>query len=303
MSPRYIAQVPASTSNCGPGFDTLGIALSLYNFVSVEACGGVGPQWRGEGPLPPRTLAMARDCAEALAATTGREVPAFAFDCWGEVPPARGLGSSATVRCGLLAGLNALLGAPLSRETLAGLAARLDGAADGVGATFFGGFCVSRMDPALGRYAGTVRFPVGEQVGFAAVSPAIEVNTPEARKVLPEALPFAEVTQTTASLAWMVAAFAQGRPELLRGAVLDYIHEPARMRLTPYVQETVTAGCAAGAWAGWLSGSGSTVVCVGPAERTSAVAQAMVAIYRRARIDARFFALRADNHGLTVRPE
>lgn len=292
-------QVPGSTSNCGPGFDTLGIALTLHNFLEVEL--RPGAQIVGRGAVPPRTLEMARETAAAFAREAGlRAVPAFEFEVWGEVPPARGLGSSATVRCGLVAALNALLGEPLEQHALIRLCSRLDGAPDGVAACVQGGFCVSRLDPVHREYQGSVRFELPQDAAFVVVSPATEVLTEVQRAALPRELPFDDAVRTLNSLAFVVSAFATGRYELLRDNVTDVLHQPYRERLCPFTQEAIRAGTSSGAYAGWLSGSGSSVCCMGPAAAAIDIGKAMMSVFQQNGVHARLYKLRADNQGIRI---
>jgi len=296
----YTAQVPASSSNCGPGFDTLSVALSLYNFVELTPADGLAISWAGEGSVPGSTLYMVEETAAAFFKTAQRPEQGFSFDIWGEVPMARGLGSSATIRSGLLAALNHWQGSPLDRDTLVRLGTALDHAPDGISASFHGGFCVSRVDPQTGAYRETARFAVPPELSFVVVSPAIQVLTGKAREILPAEVPFNDAVRSLNSLAWLVAAFASGHYERLRGAVTDFIHQPYRMKLTPFVEEAIAAGRAAGAYDGWLSGSGSSVLCVCPAESALDVSKAMGGIYFANGIDNRVFQLKVDNNGLRV---
>ena len=133
-------RIPATTANLGPGYDCLGIALSLSNRLTVR-------RKALETDVPPESFhsgdAMAAEAAEAFFMEAG--LPPFPF-CWnieGEVPRSRGLGSSVTVRLGLLAGLNALSGAPLSTPTLFELCAKLEGHPDNAAPAAFGGFTVA----------------------------------------------------------------------------------------------------------------------------------------------------------------
>src|SRR5690606_38288031 len=109
-------RVPASTSNCGAGFDSLGLALALYNRVSLARCNGTTP--RAARAEDARALEMAVDTAKAFYRATKVEPRGFLFRIEGDVPPARGLGSSVTVIAGVLAGLDALCGTQLSRHAL-----------------------------------------------------------------------------------------------------------------------------------------------------------------------------------------
>ena len=140
-----IVQAPASTSNCGPGFDTLSIALSLYNFIRLSE--------RSDGQICPveniqeGTQMMVEEASLSFAATAGLDVKGFNYEIWGEVPEARGLGSSSTIRAAIVAGLNKLHDEPLDQEGMIRLTTRLDNAPDNACAAFAGGFCIARTDP------------------------------------------------------------------------------------------------------------------------------------------------------------
>src|SRR5476651_1496034 len=106
MSESVTIQVPASTANLGPGYDCLGVALQVYNHVTVTRGG------------TPSTAAMASAVAEKFFAGAGIDPFLFSWKITGEVPRSRGLGSSVTVRLGLLHGLNELAGKLLSARAL-----------------------------------------------------------------------------------------------------------------------------------------------------------------------------------------
>jgi len=298
--PPVLIQVPASTSNCGPGFDTLGIALSLYNFVrlSPRDDGAV----RGVSAELQVALPMVEEATYGFAQVAGLEPGGFDFDIWGEVPRARGLGSSATIRGAVVAGLNELTGRPLDREGLIRLTAHLDNAADNACAAFAGGFCIARTHPETGGYREHVRFPLSEALTFVAVAPDYEVMTDDARQVLPERLPFKDAVRSANSLAFLVGVLASGDFARLEDAVDDCLHQPYREHLNPFGHEAIEAGRAAGAYCGWLSGSGSTVVCVCESEHAMAVGKAMHATYDAHGTGSRVHRLHADNAGLRVAP-
>lgn len=293
-----IVQIPASTSNCGPGFDTLSIALSLYNFVRVVlrqdlTINAVGVQ--GDS-----TQVMVAEVAQAFFLEAGLEPLGFDYDIWGEVPRARGLGSSSTVRAGIVAALNALTGNKLCQEAMIRLTARLDNAADNACAAFAGGFCIARTEPSDFSYREHVRFELPHSLVFMAVSPDYEVLTADSRLVLPRAIQFDDVVRSTNSLAFLVGVMVSGDFKRLDRAVSDFIHEPYREKLNPFGRESIEAGCHAGAYAGWLSGSGSTVVCVTEEAKALAVGAAMQSAYENSGIKARAFRLTADNRGLQL---
>ncbi len=293
-----IAQIPASTSNCGPGFDTLGVALSLYNFFQVdlredaeiEAASGADTVLQN----------MVQEAALAFYARSELPVRGFTYALWGEIPAARGLGSSASIRAGVVASLNRLFDNPLSTADLIALVSSLDHAPDNTCAAFAGGFCVARTDPETGAYREHLRFVLPESLVFVAVSPALEVRTSDSRGLLPQSLPFDDVVQSLNSLAFLVAAFASGDFSRLNGAVTDRIHQPYREALNPFAHEAIAAGAEAGGYTGWLSGSGSTVICIAPVRRALRVGDAMGEVFAQNQIQHRIHRLAADNRGLVV---
>src|SRR4029077_12264124 len=133
--PRRVQQVtvrvPASTSNLGPGFDCLGVALSLYNKITVS---------RGKGGA---VSGMVRDAARKFFATTQCKAFEFSCDIRGDIPIARGLGSSVTELHGVLHSLNQVAPTNLTRPYLFTLCAELEGNPDNSEPASFGGFTVA----------------------------------------------------------------------------------------------------------------------------------------------------------------
>src|SRR5258708_7965372 len=200
-------RVPGSTSNCGAGFDTLGLALTIYNHVTLtlrvnetdetdrtDGTGGVR--------VEPEQASDARATDLVTAAAIGffREshIPprGFRFCIKGDVPPARGLGSSATILVGVLAGLDALHGTRWSREQLAALGTAIEGNPENVCAGIFGGFTVSRCAPTAADYCNTIRVAVPAELRLVVVSPTMEMHTKESRGVLPATLPFGDAARS-----------------------------------------------------------------------------------------------------------
>lgn len=252
-------QVPATTANLGPGYDCLGIALQIYNQVTVR---------RGKGAAPASKMV-----AEAAGAFFQKaELPYFDFD-WsiqGEVPRSRGMGSSVTVRLGLLHGLNELCGKPLDSEALFQICAELEGHPDNAAPGAFGGFTVASHD---GKFA---RFEVSPELQFVLLIPNFEIATPDARRFLPDTLPHKHAVISAANACRITAAFASGNYELLRGAFVDYLHQPHRLPLIPFLNRTIEAAEQAGALGGFLSGSGSTIACL-TLSNAEGIAEAMLA--------------------------
>ena len=203
-------RVPASTSNLGPGFDCLGVALRLYNFVTVTR----NQKTKGD-PL-------IREAAQ-LFFRRARGANPFAFSCsvTGDVPKCRGLGGSATVRLGILHGLNLLAGEPLNRQQVFELAAELEGHPDNAAPAEFGGFTV-------GSASGLQRFTVSPRLKFVLLIPDLEISTRDARRLLPIRIPHSDAVKSCAAACTITAAMVSRDYEKLRGTFVDYIHQPYR---------------------------------------------------------------------------
>lgn len=269
-------RVPASTSNLGPGFDCLGVALRLYNDVTIS-------RDRRMSRVPPIVRSAAK-----LFFDSARVRP-FPFSCaiTDNVPRVRGLGSSATVRVGVLHGLNTLTGKPFNRRKIFELATRLENHPDNAAPATFGGFNV----------AGGVesqRFEVSPRLQFVLLIPNFEIATGSARRMLPDRLPRLAAVASCANACAITAAFASRKYGRLRGAFIDQLHQPYRKRLIPFFDDVIAAGERAGGLGGFLSGSGSTIICL-TMRSAGKVAAAMSQAARPT--GARILISPADNHG------
>lgn len=296
--PIVTVRVPGSTSNCGAGFDTLGLALQVHNRVTLVREDGESP--RPATSSDGRAQAMVETTAASFFAAARIRPFGFSYQIFGDVPPARGLGSSVTVIGGVLGGLNALSGVALSKHQLVSIATAIEGHPDNAAAGILGGFCVARCDATTGVYVDTVRVELPEELAFVATSPEVEMLTKESRGVLPATLPYFDAVKSINSAAYLVAALVSGEYERLRHGVADYMHEPYRLPRIPGGGAAIAAGVTAGAYTGWLSGSGSTVLCVAPRTSADAVAKAMQAAFTAVGVKSTARVLSADNAGLVV---
>jgi homoserine kinase len=271
-------KVPATTANIGPGFDCLGIALQIYNTVTVKKSPG--------GPAD----AFVSQAAEQFFRQSGAQPFEFQWKVTGSVPRSRGMGSSVTVRLGLLHGLNELTGNPLDADAIFELCAELEGHPDNAAPAAFGGFTIARPG-SLQRYR------VSRALEFALLIPDFEVATPDARRALPQTIPFKDAVLSSANACAIAGAFASRNYAKLAGCFTDRLHQPYREPLVPFLSAVIEAGVQAGAIGGWLSGSGSTIACLslGGIDR---VAAAMLAASGNP--GARVVTTRADNLGVRI---
>jgi homoserine kinase len=251
--------VPGTTANVGPGFDSFGIGLGVANKVTVSLK-------KSSLSHPP----IVSQAAGSFFLGSGLTPFDFSWKISGKVPQARGLGSSVTVRLGVLMGLNAIAGKPLSRDGLFRLCADLEGHPDNAAPAVYGGFTIARphLEP--------VRFFVASSLRFVLLVPDFEVSTLDARKVMPKSLGIADAAANAADAAVIASAFATKNYGLLRDSFGDRLHQPFREPLVPFLHRVIHAGEKEGALGGWLSGSGSTICCLSPDENSAAkIASAM----------------------------
>jgi homoserine kinase len=280
MQHHVTVRVPASTSNLGPGFDCLGVALRIHNDVTVS---------RGKaGKVAP----MARIAGQHFFKQAKLKPFPFTTTIEGNVPRSRGLGSSVTVRLGVLHGLNELASRPLERRQLFEICAELEGHPDNAAPACYGGFNVVR---GLHRQS----FTVAERLHFVLLIPDFEVATNEARRLLPARIDRLKAIENSRNACAITAAFASRDYPCLRGAFSDHLHQPFRKRLVPFLDHAIAAAESAGALGAFLSGSGSSIcaITLGSADK---VARAMMAASRSP--GARTIITAADNRGARVLP-
>lgn len=275
-------RVPGSTSNLGSGFDTLGLAVNLYNEVIVHT-----------DPSPHAVLVdMVAEAGKAFFRTAKVKPFRFGVSKTGDVPIARGLGSSAAYRAGVIASLNELSGAGLSKEQLLEMVTDLEGHPDNASPALLGGFTVSGR---TGKQVRCLRFSVSPKLKIIALIPEFRVETEEARRLVPQTFSKADTAHSLNRSALITAAISSKNYEALRGVFDDRLHQPYRKKLVPQLFDVICAGENAGAIGGFLSGSGSAIICLA-LERAEQVARAM----KRNLPNSEVKILRADNHGLRV---
>lgn len=292
-------RVPASTTNLGPGFDALGLALQLHNRIrlSLAASGlEVAVTGEGEGVLQLSERNLVFRAVRRLYEAVGRPVPGLRIELENAIPVSRGLGSSSTAIVGGLVTANVLLGEPLDREAVLRLAVAMEGHPDNVAPALLGGFQVTSL-----AEDGLVHLALPAPAGLRAVVciPDVAVSTHAARKVLPDTYSRADAVFNIGRVSLLVAALLTGRIETLAEAMQDRIHQPYRAPLVPGLAAAIEAALDAGAAGACLSGSGSTMLALTTGNEV-AVGEAMVAAVRAAGREARWMALEVDTEGAVI---
>jgi homoserine kinase len=220
------------------------------------------------------------------------------------IPRCRGLGSSATVRLGILLGLNQLSGKPLDRLTLFQLCAELEGHPDNAAPANFGGFTVVQNSASVSLARATreafavQRFDVTPRLYFVLLVPDLEIETARARRILPSKISRVAAVQNSANACTVTAAFASRDYEKMRGSFSDNLHQPFRAKLIQFLPRVIAAAERAGALGAFLSGSGSAIAAI-TLEAPEKMAAAMA---RAAAVPADTIITHADNRGAQVLP-
>ncbi|MFC5650101.1 homoserine kinase [Paenibacillus solisilvae] len=258
---RIIVKVPASTANLGPGFDTLGMALSLYAWIemSESASGETVIELHGDhlNGISTDKSNLIYKVAQMVFKEAGVTLPELNISMYSDIPLTRGLGSSASAIVGALVAANALVGGLLTDDKLFQMATELEGHPDNVGASLFGGIVVSAWD---GSQAAKVRIEPHGDLDVLVAIPAFQLSTEKARHALPSQITMKDAVFNLGSSSLLVAALASGQLELIPFAMRDKLHQPYRAALIPGMSEILDKATDYGALGAALSGAGPTLL-------------------------------------------
>lgn len=264
---RVNVRVPGSTTNLGPGFDSLGLALRIYSRISFDLL------QEPDDDIPP--IRLIGDSSD-LPGDESNLVWSVIKEKWNndtdklnrlkvtihtDVPRGRGLGSSTTAVLSALWAAKYLSGGDPERNKILDQAAEIEGHPDNAAASLLGGFVICGYQPG-GRKAVTQRLPWPEQWCPIVVVPQYPLSTSEARHVLPKRHSHSCVVRNVQNASLVVAAVANADDDALKAAMHDAIHEPYRAPLVPELPELRKK------IAGWpvlgcvLSGAGSSIFMV-----------------------------------------
>lgn len=296
-------RVPATTANLGSGFDTIGLALSLYNLYDVfdiDEPGAYRMEVIGEGSaeLSDPESNMIIKSYERACEEWGLLCPGFSLRCLNAIPLCRGLGSSSTAVAGGVMIANSFRKDPLPVEELIPLMVEIEGHPDNIVPACLGGFVVSGAGEGRLRY---VKLPPPPGDIFAVVAvPEVRVRTEDARNALPREVSLGDAVFTLNRAAILAASWAAGKWENLAWAMDDRLHQQFRAKLFPggeVILEKVKSvpGCLGAA----ISGSGPSVLAFAKGAPRG-VAEAMCRVFREHGVRSRFFVLDVDEAGAAL---
>ncbi len=290
-------KVPATSANMGPGFDSIGVALELYNhlwFEEIEQGVEIIVKKEHEIKIPTDKNNLIYKTMVDFFAETGNVMPGVRLIQKDDIPMVRGLGSSAAcIVAGLLAA-NHMSGCHYSREQLAQIAAKIEGHPDNSNPALFGGMVVGALDHNEMRH---VKLDLPKDLVFAIMVPDFPVSTEDSRKVLPDMYTKADAIFNASRAALLVASIYAGDYENLAMAMQDRIHQPYRSQLIPDMDRIFKAAKNYGALASYLSGAGSTLMAVLTEDKAEVFQQKMAAYLKAIPNEWQLTLLKPDTKG------
>jgi homoserine kinase len=303
---RVVVDVPATTANLGPGFDCLGAALDLNNRFAMRRIEGGGERFEliiegSEGShLRGGPENLVYRAAQRVWKAAGLEPVALEARVRLAVPPARGLGSSATAIVAGLMGANALVGEPLSKEKLLELAIDIEGHPDNVVPSLLGGLCMTAK--AASQRWRVVRCEWTSSVKAVVAIPSIRLSTSEARRAMPKTIPVSDAVVNLGALTLLLQGLRTGNGDLISDGMHDRLHEPYRWRLIKGGDQVKQAAMDAGAWGCAISGAGPSVLALCAEDKGMAVSRAMVRAWEAAGVASRAPVLNLQTTGSQWQP-
>lgn len=254
-------KVPASSANMGAGFDTLGVAVGLYNRIEIEEIpSGLEIINRNTKSYIPRdTNNLIYRAMLRLFEHVGYASKGYRIAQRSNIPMTRGLGSSSACIVGGMLAANVITGRTLTYDEIIHLAATMEGHPDNVGPALYGGFCVSLTD---GGRTIVKSSKIQSHIKFAVTVPDFFVATRKSRGVLPAEVEFRDAVYNIGHASMMQAALVSGDMEALRIAASDRLHQPYRKGYIDGMEDIFAKSYELGSHATYLSGSGPTVMSI-----------------------------------------
>ncbi len=286
-------RIPASTANLGSGFDSLGIALNLYNCVEMEISDRCEISSADGSEIPAGEDNLIYLSAKKVFEKAGVPFTGLKIIEENNIPFARGLGSSSACIIGGVFGANELIGRPFGKTQLLDIAAEIEGHPDNISPALLGGFTVSVMENSV-KY---IRADIPEELCFAAFVPPFELKTADARAVMPKEVPMKDAVYDLSRSALLTASFLSGKYENLRCACSDKLHQPYRLPLIPGGEKIMEQSYENGALAAFISGAGSTMMAVFKGNKETVESTAKLILSSEEFFGWKYFILNADNSG------
>ena len=309
---KVSVKVPASSANIGPGFDCLGLALPIYNTITIEETvlpgTGIEINLISEEEtidemvfdnIPRDENNIVYKAVEMLYNSIGQEPSELRINIQSQIPITRGLGSSSSIVVGGLLAANKLLGNPADETALLAIATEVEGHPDNVAPAILGGVVLATQEEdGMVSYC---RLQWPEEWDITVCIPDFELSTEIARSVLPKEVPMQDAIFNAKHLAMLVQALNTKDAKLMRVALQDKLHQPYREKLVPGMREIIDAfkhedgvlGCV-------LSGAGPSMLVISYKYDLDKIKSTVQDIWERQNIKADVRTLKVEEQGAVV---
>lgn len=293
-------RIPATSANCGPGFDVLGLACNLYNEATYEITDKRGFQLEVNGEGSDYLKAFGRNISFSSFFRVWNEVTdgqriGLKVTMNNRIPMSRGLGSSsAAIVAGVMAA-NYLSEANLSKSQLLNYANDIEGHPDNVAPAIYGNFTISFVKD---KKANCLVLQPAKPIKFVAVVPKFKLSTALARQAIPETVPHKDAVFNSSRTALLVGSLTTGNYEYLSMALEDKLHQNYRAHLIPGLEKIFEAARMAGAYNAIISGAGSTVMAYASVNvDCDKIGREMVQIFNQQGIESVYYIFDLDTEG------
>lgn len=309
---KVSVKVPASSANLGPGFDCLGIALPIYNTITIEETvlpgTGIEINMMSEeetidemvfDSIPRDENNIVYKAVEMLYNSIGQEPSELKINIQAQIPIARGLGSSSSIVVGGLLAANKLLGSPADEAALLAIATEVEGHPDNVAPAILGGFVLASQEEDGTLSYSKLQWP--EEWDITVCIPDFELSTEIARSVLPKEVPMQDAIFNAKRLALLINAVNTKDEKLMKIALKDKLHQPYREKLVPGMHEIMEAfkhedgvlGCV-------LSGAGPSMLVISHKYDVDKIKSTVKEIWEKQNIKVDTRTLKVEEQGAIV---
>lgn len=291
-------KIPATTANFGPGFDCIGAALGLYNYIEMrfsEEPKVLVKKGYKKNIKEDKTNLIYR-VAKTTLSKFGIDRP-LAITLYNNIPIARGLGSSAACIIGSIIAASRLAGKFLSIEEILYHAVKIEGHPDNIVPALIGGFCVSMVDSNKVYYK---RLHLPEHLRFVIGVPRFLIKTQEARNVMPKSVCLQDAIFNLSRCALLIASIIEQDFTNLDIFCKDKLHQPYRKLLIPGIDEILSKAKCYGALASFISGAGPSVICLSTENKADNLGKFMKNVFFDMGIKSTYKILSPSNTGAEV---
>ena len=303
---KITVRVPGTSANCGPGFDCLGLAATIYNDLELtlleENTLKIEAQGDGVESIPTDDKNIVWKAAKMILERSGNaeKFKGAILKMNNKIPMSRGLGSSAAAIVAGLFAANEILNKPFNRKEILKFATEIEGHPDNVAPAIYGGFTISTVD-----YRGQVQtfsFLPKIKLKLIVAVPEFPLSTRVARQVLPKSVSMKDAVFNISRASMLVAALMQGKEKFLETAFDDALHQPYRTKLVPGMQDVFKAAKKAGALGVCLSGAGPCLIAFSTVDKhiENNIAVEMVQAFKQNEVQASAQILNLDTRGAYV---